>query len=305
LKKTSYFLQTQLLIQILPYIAEEPDFALKGGTAINLFIRDLPRLSIDIDLTYLPLKNREETLQSIHHLLSRVAQRIRTKISGSVIQEMRPFGATYVSKLSVNHLNTKIIIEPNLILRGSVYPNRIMSLSKETERLFMQAVSMQVMSFADLYGGKICAALDRQHPRDLFDVKILLENEGIAEQTRKAFIVYLISGDRPIHEMLNPNRIDICVLFNEEFKTMNRKEVNYDTLLETRELLIKTIHESLTDTERKFLISVKSGNPEWTLLNIPGVEKLPGIRWKLMNIQKMDIKKREKQLDDLKAVLYP
>jgi hypothetical protein len=46
------------LIRVLPSIAEEACFALKGGTAINLFVRDMPRLSVDIDLTYLPVQPR-------------------------------------------------------------------------------------------------------------------------------------------------------------------------------------------------------------------------------------------------------
>ena len=51
-----YRRQVQLLIRVLPSIAEEACFALKGGTAINLFVRDMPRLSVDIDLTYLPVR---------------------------------------------------------------------------------------------------------------------------------------------------------------------------------------------------------------------------------------------------------
>jgi len=50
-----YMRQVALLVRTLPYIARHEAFALKGGTAINLFYRDMPRLSVDIDLTYLPL----------------------------------------------------------------------------------------------------------------------------------------------------------------------------------------------------------------------------------------------------------
>jgi hypothetical protein len=51
-----FYRQVVLLIELLPLVARERCFALKGGTAINLFVRDLPRLSVDIDLTYLPIK---------------------------------------------------------------------------------------------------------------------------------------------------------------------------------------------------------------------------------------------------------
>jgi len=53
-----YRSQVELLLRVLPYVAKEKVFALKGGTAINLFVRDLPRLSVDIDLTYLPFEDR-------------------------------------------------------------------------------------------------------------------------------------------------------------------------------------------------------------------------------------------------------
>lgn len=300
---TSYFSQTRLLIQVLPFIAEEKDFALKGGTAINLFFRDIPRLSVDIGLTYLPLKKRDETIKDINEKLLNIAKNIRTKIYGATVLEIRPFGTKEVSKLSVSQGGAKIIIEPNLTLRGYVYPPTDMSLLSETESLFGQTVSMRVMSFADVYGGKICAALDRQHPRDLFDVQILMKNEGVTEEIRKAFLVYLISGDRPIHELLNPNRIDIRSTFAEEFQTMTKSPVTVEQLIETREILIQTIKRSLTDLEKEFLLSLKHGTPNWELLGIQGVERLPGVQWKLINIKKMNATRQKQQLDNLRSVL--
>jgi len=300
---TSYFSQTRLLITVLPFVAEEKDFALKGGTAINLFFRDVPRLSVDIDLTYLPLKKRDETIKDISEKLLKIAKNIRTKIYGATVLEIRPFGTKEVSKLSVSQGGTKIIIEPNLTLRGYVYPPTDMSLLSETESLFGQAVSMRVMSFADVYGGKICAALDRQHPRDLFDVKILMENEGVTEEIRKAFIVYLISGDRPIHELLNPNRIDIRSAFAEEFQTMSKSPITIEQLIETREILIQTVNGALTALEKEFLISLKNGIPKWELLGIQEVERLPGVQWKLINIKKMNSTRQKQQLANLRSVL--
>jgi len=60
-----YRAQVDLLLQTIPFIAEENIFALHGGTAINLFVRDMPRLSVDIDLTYLPIDNRKKALSNI------------------------------------------------------------------------------------------------------------------------------------------------------------------------------------------------------------------------------------------------
>ncbi|TCQ91865.1 nucleotidyltransferase AbiEii toxin of type IV toxin-antitoxin system [Rahnella sp. JUb53] len=61
-RESIYYRQVQLLLQLLPFIAKHDCFALKGGTAINLFIRNFPRLSVDIDLVYLPVLDREESL---------------------------------------------------------------------------------------------------------------------------------------------------------------------------------------------------------------------------------------------------
>lgn len=63
--REQYMRQVELLVRTLPYIARHEAFALKGGTAINLFYREMPRLSVDIDLTYVPIEDRETTLKGI------------------------------------------------------------------------------------------------------------------------------------------------------------------------------------------------------------------------------------------------
>lgn len=155
----------------------------------------------------------------------------------------------------------------------------------------------------DLYGGKLCAALDRQHPRDLFDVKVLLENEGITDEIRKAFIVYLVSHDRPISELLDPARKDFRRIYENEFAGMTVEEVEYDDLIAARETLIETLNKELTDAEKEFLVSLKEGQPMWGALGIKGIDKLPAIQWKLMNIQKMNKKKHAESLEKLKRKL--
>jgi len=164
-------------------------------------------------------------------------------------------------------------------------------------------VSSQVLSFEDLYGGKICAALDRQHPRDLFDVKLLLENEGFNEKVRKAFVVYLISHNRPIHELLDPQLIDIKTLFEEEFTGMIDHKVSCEDLVDARRILISKIQSELSEEERKFLLSVKEMNPSWGLLGLEGIEKLPAVKWKLENLGKMKPKLHGESVKILKMVL--
>ena len=203
-----YRRQAALLVKALPLVATETCFALKGGTAINLFIRDMPRVSVDIDLTYLPIADRPASLKDIDAAMRRIASRIGRSIPGARVSPSALRGENCVAKLIVHADGVQIKIEVTPVLRGCVYEPSSRSVSARVEDRFGFA-EIQVVSFPDLYAGKIVAALDRQHPRDLFDVRDLLANEGINAELRKAFIVYLLSHNRPIAEVLAPMRLDI------------------------------------------------------------------------------------------------
>jgi hypothetical protein len=143
------------------------------------------------------------------------------------------------------------------------------------------------VSQEDLYGGKLCAALDRQHPRDLFDVMQLYEHEGITAGIRRAFVVYLACGNRPIHEVLFPQLRDIRHDFAHNFQGMTEDPVPLDALIATREKLVTQIQANLDADERRFLLSLVRAEPEWPLLGIEHLERLPGVRWKLQNLQQL------------------
>lgn len=302
MKDTGYFKQAKLLLQVLPYLEKSGHFALKGGTAINLFLRDMPRLSVDIDLTYLPVNPREEALADISRSLKEVAVQIKRVLGARVDEKTLP-RTDYTVKMTVRHSEATIKVEPNLVLRGTIYPPVQAKLCKKAEEMFGLSVSTKIMSLADIYGGKICAALDRQHPRDFFDIKLLLENEGLTDEIRKAFVVYLASHDRPMNELLKPKWKDIKTVFEKEFKGMTLEPVELNELLESRDELLRLIQKGLTVSEKKFLLSLKDGEPDWTLLNMPGIEQLPGLRWKLENIRQMTPKKRSEQSALLRKVL--
>lgn len=85
-----YLAQVRLLMSVLPDIAKENVFALKGGTAINLFYRDMPRLSVDIDLAYLPTGDRETALTEIDEALDRIVAAVACR--NPEIQARRPAG---------------------------------------------------------------------------------------------------------------------------------------------------------------------------------------------------------------------
>lgn len=185
----TYRRQAALLIRVLPFVAGEDGFALKGGTAINLFLRDMPRLSVDIDLTYVPVRPREESLAAIEAALTSIAKRIRTGIPGAQVTEGRPGEEKTLTKLFPRHEGVQIEIEVTPVMRGCIEEPELRAVSPAVEETFGFA-EMPVLPFADLYGGKLVAALDRQHPRDLFDARGLLVHEGIDDNLRRAFVVY-------------------------------------------------------------------------------------------------------------------
>lgn len=304
MRKSPYYEQAKLMLRVIPQVMAEDCFALKGGTAINLFMRDMPRLSVDIDLAYLPVdEERDTALGNISGALTRIAAAIKKAMPGIKIQESRAKGATRISKLVMANGPTRIIIEPNEVIRGAVLSPVERELTKHAEETFELSVTARTLSTADLYGGKLCAALDRQHPRDLFDVKVLLENEGITDEIRKVFIVYLASHNRPISELLDPAHKDIRQTFESEFAGMTVDEVRYEDLVAARETLIKTLRKDITDAEKGFLVTLKEGQPKWDLLGIEGIEKLPAIQWKLMNIRKIKKEKHAVALKKLKTKL--
>ncbi len=303
MKDSPYFRQAQLMLRVMPHVAAEKCFALKGGTAINLYVRDMPRLSVDIDLTYLLLESRDTTMANIGEALHHIAAAIRKTVPGASVQESRTRGAMHVSKLFVSTAEATIKIEPNLVLRGAVFLPGEKKLSEKAEELFEMSATTNTLAVADLYGGKLCAALDRQHPRDLFDVKILLENEGITDEILIALVVYLASHDRPMSELLDPNKKDFRKTYEQEFAGMAAKEVQYEELVAVRERLIETIRKTMTENERQFLLSIKQGDPVWDLMPVAGIDQLPAIQWKLINIRKMKKEKQAKSLQKLQSVL--
>ena len=159
------------------------------------------------------------------------------------------------------------------------------------------------LHFADLMGGKICAALNRQHPRDLFDVKYFFEHKKLTEKVKEAFIVCLILHQRPIHEVLNPNLRDISSTFHYWFSGMAGNDVTLEELHDTRFKLIKTIRASLTNKDKKFLVGFKNLSPDWELLGVKGVADFPAVKWKILNLRKMTTRNRQVQLKLLENVL--
>ena len=303
MNKSNYEAQVELLLNCLPALKNQNTFALKGGTAINFFIKDLPRLSVDIDLTYVNTTPRQEAIIEIQNGLEAIGDFIVKHNKQCHVKPLKTRDGL-LHKIIIANSSTQIKIEPNFIMRGTLFPIKKMFLIKEIENRFAYAArDIPVLDSAELYAGKICAALSRQHPRDFFDIKILLEKDGISDATRQAFVIYLACSPRPMHELLSPNLIELEDIYKNEFVNMTEQPVTLDELLYARERLINNIHKTLTDNEKQFLVSIKLGEPNYSLMPFDNLDKLPALNWKLINIRKMDKKKHEKMLEKLRETL--
>ena len=281
-----YRAQVTLLVQTIPAVAEEKNFALKGGTAINLFVRDMPRLSVDIDLTFLPVMPRDESLAAIEAALLRIKQRIEETVRDVRVFESRQNDGSLTRLVVQDRNKTQIKIEVTPVLRGCVFAPETRSVSAAVEDAFGFA-EIQVVSFADLYAGKIMAALDRQHPRDLFDIRDLLANEGISEELRQGFIIYLISHGRPIADVIASGQKDIAAEYEKNFAGMTEDDVPLADLHAARAQLIEVLIGGMPQTHREFLVGFKKGEPDWEKLGVAGAAELPAVRFKQINLDKL------------------
>lgn len=294
-----YLDTAKTLVQAAPHIFHDETFALKGGTAINLFYRDMPRLSVDLDLM-LPdhTLTRDQALKLIDTALAECRKRLAAA-GFAVDSGLRDAEAT---KIFLSKDNIVVKVEANYVMRGSVHPPTVRSLTDMASDMLLADIDIPVVSLEDVYGGKIAAALDRQHPRDLFDVLQLFANEGLTPAIRRAFVVYLTSHKRPFHEVLFPTLRDITYEYAQHFDGMTAEPVPIENLLHARARLIRELHVGIDANERAFLISLASAEPAWHLLDIPHLSELPAVRWKLENLQRLREVNSEKFQAQLQAL---
>lgn len=299
-----YLDTARLLTQVAPLVFADNIFALKGGTAINLFVRGMPRLSVDLDLVFVDHRlEREEALGRINEAIRSAVDRLKKRGFQTHAATAVDAGET---KLFVHRSKLEVKIEVNFVMRGTVHPICSASLTAKAREILLADLELPVVSLEDLYGGKLVAAMDRQHPRDLFDVMQLFLHEGITPGIRRSFVIYLACHNRPIHEVLAPTLRDVSGEFDVTFRGMTAESVELQSLLSARERMIAELQAGLDDDERAFLLSVVRNEPNWGLLGIEHLEQLPGIRWKLTNLQRLartNPKKSKAQAEELEALL--
>jgi len=299
-----YIDTARLLIQVAPLVLADKVFALKGGTAINLFVRDMPRLSVDLDLVFTDHRlEREDALARINEAIRSAVERLKKRGFQTHAATAADAGET---KLFVRRDKLEVKVEVNFVLRGTPHPIRQSSLTPKAKDALLADLELPVVSLEDLYGGKLVAAMDRQHPRDLFDVMQLFLNDGITPGIRRGFVVYLACHSRPIHEVLFPNLRDISGDYDNTFRGMTAEPVELKTLLAARERMVAELQSGLDADERRFLLSLARNEPDLALPGIEHLDRLPGIRWKLANLERLATaspKKLGAQAEELERLL--
>lgn len=296
-----YRRQVELLLAVLPEVAREERFALHGGTAINLFVRDMPRLSVDIDLTYLPIgeekkeDRRATAMENIGSALLDLQRRLERRIAGGV----RVANRSEKGKLLVGRSassggaggSAEIKIEVNLVGRGAIGECLERELCGAAQTEFDAYCAIRTVPFGQLYGGKLVAALDRQHPRDLFDVKLLLENEGLTGEIKAGLMLALMSSARPIHELLDPTPLDQRAVLQTHFDGMTATPFGYEDFEAARGALLAALPGILGPGDRSLLLGFCEAAPRWDELDF---SRFPAVAWKLQNLENLRQKSPEK-----------
>jgi hypothetical protein len=300
----AYIEVVRLLLESTPAIFQTPHFAMKGGTAINLFVEDMQRLSVDIDVVFVDHRaNREAALKAISSGLAATQERLSR---AGLESEVSASKAGDELKLFIRRAGSQVRVEVNQVFRGTVLPVQVRRLGPMARGLFTMDLSVPILDVAELYGSKLVAAMDRQHPRDLFDARGLFKQAGLTPQVVECFVCYLAGHNRPVHEVLFSRDHDMEQAFSNEFSGMTREPISLTELQQVRRRMTKELPVALTSSQRRFLLGLVAGEPDWSLMSCPHLAALPAIRWKLQNLAKLkktNPRKFTRQAEELREKL--
>ena len=275
----------RLMLEVAPEVFASGRVAMKGGTALNFFVHDLPRLSVDIDVVFVPHQTpRDTALAEIANELSALQNRINRR---GIRAELTSSKTGDETKLFVRRDRIEVKIEINHVFRGTLLPVETRSLTKTASDLFTTALAVPTLAVAELYGSKLVAAMDRQHPRDLFDVHGMFQRFGLTPEIVECFVGYIAGHNRPVHEVLGSRDIDLARPFDNEFAGMERLPVSLRVLEEARIRLRRELAVALTADHKRFLIGLVAGQPPWEAMQCRHLAELPAIQWKLQNLARL------------------
>lgn len=283
--KQEYIDTVRLLIEIAPTIFKSPSFAMKGGTALNLFVQDMPRLSVDIDVVFTDHgPGRDEALNAIQSTLQDAAKELE-KAGFQVDQPKKPTGEDV--KLFVRDDKSEVKVEVNHVFRGVLLPVQVAPLAPAARDMFTSGLTVPLLAVAEIYGSKLVAAMDRQHPRDIFDVMKMYEKFRLDKAYVDCFVAYLAGHGRPIHEVLFSNDAPFDALYESHFGGMTTDEISLEQLLKVRADLKSDLPKALTDSHKAFLLSLVKLEPDWPLMPFANLSELPALKFKLANLAKL------------------
>lgn len=281
----NYVDTVRLLLAIAPAVFASGRFAMKGGTALNLFVQEMPRLSVDIDLVFVDHRaDRPSALQTIAQELAAV----QSALADKGYRAHLPANAEGDDvKLVVSDEATQVKVEVNIVFRGTVLPVESRPLVPSAQELFTTDLAVPVLATAELYGSKLVAAMDRQHPRDIFDVMHMLDHFGWQAGVVDCFVAYLAGHNRPVHEVLFSKAKPLEPAFTNEFAGMTRNVIELDTLAHVQARLLEELPRQLTAAHREFLLTMVQGSPAWERMPMKHLHELPALKWKLMNLAQL------------------
>jgi predicted nucleotidyltransferase component of viral defense system len=300
-----YLNTVRLMLAIAPDVFDTPCFAMKGGTAINMFVQDLPRLSVDIDVVLRQHgPDRREALAIINDELARVKIAIGRQGHTATVAGASGRHQGDDVKLTVSSADAQVKVEVNYVFRGTLTPIVMRSVVPRAQAMFRVDFEVPTLSDAELYGSKLVAALDRQHPRDLFDVQHMYDTYGMREDFVSAFIGYLAGHNRPVHEVLFAKPRSLEHEYEAGFVGMTVDRASLDVLEAVQTQLHHDLPRALTPQHREFLVSLVRLAPDWSLMPYEHLSELPAIRWKIENLRKLkarDLTRFSQQAALLKA----
>lgn len=289
--KQEYIDTVRLLIGVAPTIFKSPKFAIKGGTALNLFVQDMPRLSVDIDVVFTDHgPAREEALAEIQSRLKSAARELE-KAGFEVDRPKNPTGEDV--KLFVRDDKAEVKIEVNHVFRGVLLPVATVPLAPAARYMFTSGLTVPMLAIEEIYGSKLVAAMDRQHPRDIFDVMKMQGGVGLDKGVVDCFVAYLAGHGRPVHEVLFSKDAPFDAIYESHFRGMTKDEVSLETLLKVRSDLKADLPKALTQRHRDFLLSLVKLEPAWDLMPFEHLKDLPALKWKIANLAKLKAAKPE------------
>jgi predicted nucleotidyltransferase component of viral defense system len=272
----------RLMLGIAPQVFQRPPFAMKGGTALNIFLHDMPRLSVDMGVVFVDHRtSRDAALSTIQDELRSLARRLEPLGYKSSLLNTNDGNEV---KIVVSRDNVSVKIEVNYNFRGTLLPVTAMRIAGKAEDLFATEVTVPSLAQEELYGGKIVAALDRQHPRDFFDVREMLLRRHLDQAVLDCFVGYLSGHNHTVHEILFSQDKSMTVLYEQQFQGMTSEPVSLAELEEARHSLRQLLQEGLQDRHKQFLLGLVRLEPDWSLMPFAHLQELPALKWKMQNL---------------------